>query len=123
MLQVAVRTRRDGAETEVNIDDPNAKASEWFGPSEVRNLAEIARLRLTDDEVDQLSQQLRAILGAVERIREFASDDVPPMTHAVDLVNVTRPDIEWKCLPRDAVLASAPSVEDDRFRVPRASDP
>jgi aspartyl-tRNA(Asn)/glutamyl-tRNA(Gln) amidotransferase subunit C len=104
-------------------DASSATASGWFGPSEVRNLAELARLRLTDDEVDRFSQQLRVILGAFERIREVASDDVPPMTHAVDLVNVTRPDTEWECLPRDAVLAAAPSVEDDRFRVPRILEP
>jgi aspartyl-tRNA(Asn)/glutamyl-tRNA(Gln) amidotransferase subunit C len=107
----------------MNDADSSAKASEWFGPAEVRNVAELARLRLTDDEVDHFSQQLRVILGAVERIREVASADVPPMTHAVDLVNVTRPDIEWECLPRDAVLAAAPSVEDVRFRVPRILEP
>jgi aspartyl-tRNA(Asn)/glutamyl-tRNA(Gln) amidotransferase subunit C len=94
------------------------QTSRRFGPSEVRKLAERARLKLNDGEVNQLSQQLQAILGAVERLREVASDDVPQMTHAVDLVNVTRPDVEWRCLPREAVLAAAPSVEGDRFRVP-----
>jgi aspartyl-tRNA(Asn)/glutamyl-tRNA(Gln) amidotransferase subunit C len=45
--------------------------------------------------------------------------DVPPMTHAVPLTNVLRPDVVTPCLPRDVVLAGAPAAEDDRFRVPR----
>lgn len=106
-----------------NGDDSSAGDAERFGSSEVKKLAGLARLRLTDEEVEQLSQQLRVILAAVGRIRDVASEDVPPMTHAVDLVNVTRPDIEWSCLPRDAVLAAAPSVEQERFRVPRVSEP
>ena len=48
--------------------------------------------------------------------------DVPPTSHAVPLVNVTRPDVVMASLPRDAVLAGAPQAEDGRFRVPRILD-
>lgn len=82
-------------------------------------LARSARLALTDEELDVLGDQLNVILDAFARISEVATDDVPPMTHAVSRVNVTRRDVLVQCLPRDDVLAAAPSVEDHKFRVPR----
>ncbi len=63
--------------------------------------------------------QLDVILGAVARVREVAAADIPPTTHAVPMTNVLRPDEIRPSLPRDAVLAAAPSVEDNKFRVPR----
>ena len=63
--------------------------------------------------------QLDVILGAVARVSEVAAADVPPTSHAVAMTNVYRPDEVRPSLPRDAVLAGAPSVEDDKFRVPR----
>ncbi len=63
--------------------------------------------------------QLDVILGAVARVREVAAADIPPTTHAVPMTNVLRPDEIRPSLPREAVLAAAPSVEDNKFRVPR----
>jgi aspartyl-tRNA(Asn)/glutamyl-tRNA(Gln) amidotransferase subunit C len=86
---------------------------------DVAHLARLARLAVTDDELDLFAGQLDVILGAVARVGEVAAEDIPPTTHAVPLENVFRPDEVTPCLPRDAVLAGAPSVEDDKFRVPR----
>jgi aspartyl-tRNA(Asn)/glutamyl-tRNA(Gln) amidotransferase subunit C len=90
---------------------------------DVAHLARLARLAVTDDELDLFAGQLDVILGAVARVGEVATgkdgEDIPPTTHAVPLSNVFREDRVIDSLPRDAVLAEAPSVEDDKFRVPR----
>jgi aspartyl-tRNA(Asn)/glutamyl-tRNA(Gln) amidotransferase subunit C len=87
--------------------------------AEVARLARLARLAVTDEELDVFAGQLDGILGAVARVREVAAADIPPTTHAVPMTNVLRPDELRPCLPREAVLAAAPSVEDNKFRVPQ----
>ena len=89
---------------------------------EVAHLARLSRLDLTDAELAHLGTQLEVILGAVERVAEVAADDVPPTTHAVPVVNVTRPDVLGPCLTPAEALAAAPAAEADRFRVPRILD-
>jgi len=86
---------------------------------EVAHLARLARIAVTDDELDVFSGQLDVILAAVARVAEVAADDIPPTTHAVPLTNVLRPDVITPSLPRDEVLAAAPAAEGGRFRVPR----
>ena len=88
----------------------------------VAHLARLSRLDLTDDELTHYGQQLEVILGAVARVSEVAADDVPPTTHAVPVVNVTRPDVVSPGLSREDALAGAPASEDERFRVPRILD-
>jgi aspartyl-tRNA(Asn)/glutamyl-tRNA(Gln) amidotransferase subunit C len=87
--------------------------------AEVAHLARLARLDLAEDELDHYAEQLDVILTSVARVSEVAADDIPPTSHPVPLVNVTRPDVARPGLPRDEALAAAPAVEDDRFRVPR----
>ena len=86
---------------------------------EVGHLARLARLAVTDEELDVFAGQLDVILDAVARVGEAAGEDVAPTTHAVPMTNVFRPDVVTPCLPREVVLAAAPAAEDDRFRVPR----
>jgi aspartyl-tRNA(Asn)/glutamyl-tRNA(Gln) amidotransferase subunit C len=86
---------------------------------EVAHLAMLARLAVTNDELDLFAGQLDVILGAVARVGEVAAADIPPTSHAVAMTNVLRPDEERPCLPREAVLAGAPDVEEGKFRVPR----
>jgi aspartyl-tRNA(Asn)/glutamyl-tRNA(Gln) amidotransferase subunit C len=86
---------------------------------EVAHLARLARLAVTDDELDLFAGQLDVILGAVARIGDVAAADIPPTSHAVPLENVFRADEVVASLPRADVLAGAPSVEDNRFRVPQ----
>lgn len=86
---------------------------------EVAHLARLARLAVTDDELEIFAGQLDVILGSVARVSEVAAAEIPPTSHAVPMTNVFRRDELVPSLPRDAVLAAAPAVEDDKFRVPR----
>jgi aspartyl-tRNA(Asn)/glutamyl-tRNA(Gln) amidotransferase subunit C len=86
---------------------------------EVAHLARLARLAVTDEELDLFAGQLDAVLDAVAKVGQADVGDVPPTTHAVPMTNVMRPDEVRPSLPRDAVLAAAPAAEEGRFRVPR----
>lgn len=89
---------------------------------EVAHLARLARIAVTDEELDRLAGELQVILAAVAQVGEVAAADVPPTSHAVPLVNVLRTDTVRPSLPREEVLAMAPEAEDGRFRVPRILD-
>jgi aspartyl-tRNA(Asn)/glutamyl-tRNA(Gln) amidotransferase subunit C len=89
---------------------------------EVAHLARLARLAVTEQELDQFAGQLDVILQSVARVGEVAADDIPPTSHSVPLTNVLRDDAVRPCLPRDEALAGAPDAEDGRFRVPRILD-
>jgi aspartyl-tRNA(Asn)/glutamyl-tRNA(Gln) amidotransferase subunit C len=91
-------------------------------PNDVADLARLARIELTQDELAHLAPQLDAILEAVATVSEVAADDIPPTSHPLPLENVSRPDVVRPSLPREVVLAGAPAAEDDRFRVPRILD-
>lgn len=86
---------------------------------EVLHVARLARLALTDDEVDRFGTQLSAILDHAARVSEVAADDVPPTSHALPLVNVFRDDVVGECLSQEKALSTAPETEDGRFKVPR----
>jgi aspartyl-tRNA(Asn)/glutamyl-tRNA(Gln) amidotransferase subunit C len=98
--------------------DPEPPAGR-INRADVAHLARLARLAVSDEELDVFAGQLDVILGAVARVGEVAADDIPPTSHAVPMINVFRPDAVVPSLPRDAVLAGAPDVEDHKFRVPR----
>jgi aspartyl-tRNA(Asn)/glutamyl-tRNA(Gln) amidotransferase subunit C len=89
---------------------------------EVAHLARLARLEVTDDELDAFAGQLDVILESMKTLAEVNTDGVQPTSHAVPLVNVFREDQPQPSLPRDAVLAGAPDTAEDRFRVPRILD-
>ena len=89
---------------------------------DVAHLGRLARLTLTETEIDHYTEQLMVILDAVGRISEVASDEVPPMSHPIPLENVTRADEVRPGLTAAQALAGAPAVEGDRFRVPRILD-
>lgn len=86
---------------------------------EVVHLARLARLAVTDDELEQLPAQLEAILSHVATVSSVATDDVAPTSHAADLTNVTRPDVVVPGLTQEQALAGAPAAQDGRFRVPQ----
>ncbi|CAM3213200.1 Asp-tRNA(Asn)/Glu-tRNA(Gln) amidotransferase subunit GatC [Stackebrandtia soli] len=86
---------------------------------EVAHLAHLARLDVTDDELDRFASQLDVILQSVNRIGEVTAEDIPPTSHAVPLTNVYRADEPVPSLRREDVLAGAPDTDSDRFRVPR----
>jgi aspartyl-tRNA(Asn)/glutamyl-tRNA(Gln) amidotransferase subunit C len=93
-----------------------------IGRDEVAHLARLARLAVTDRELDLFAGQLDVILGAVARVGEVAADDIPPTSHAVPLQNVFRADVRRPGLTQEQALAGAPAAEDGRFRVPRILD-
>ena len=90
--------------------------------ADVAHLARLARITMSDAELDAMAGQLEVILGAVSRVQEVAAGDIPPTSHAVPLTNVLRPDTLVPCLTAAEALAAAPASEDDRFRVPRILD-
>ena len=87
--------------------------------AEVEHVARLARLALTDEELDALTPELAKILEHAAQVSALDTEGVPPTAHPLPLVNVFRPDEVQPCLPRDDVLAAAPAAEDGRFRVPR----
>lgn len=87
--------------------------------SEVAHLARLARLAVTDAELDVFAGQLDVILTSVARVGEVAADDIPPTSHAVPLTNVFRSDVVRPGLSQQQALSGAPRAEDGRFRVPR----
>lgn len=86
---------------------------------EVRHVARLARIDLTDDELAALKDELSDLLGHVDRIRRLETHDVPPTAHPLPLTNVFRPDEVTESLERDEVLQAAPASEEGRFLVPR----
>jgi aspartyl-tRNA(Asn)/glutamyl-tRNA(Gln) amidotransferase subunit C len=85
---------------------------------EVAHVARLARLLLTDEELDTFTGQLAKVLDHARDVEALDVADVPPTAHPYPLVNVVRPDEEQPCLDREAVLAGAPATEDGQFRVP-----
>jgi aspartyl-tRNA(Asn)/glutamyl-tRNA(Gln) amidotransferase subunit C len=88
-------------------------------PADVAHVARLARLEVTDEELDRFTGQLAAVLDHAADIEALDLAGVEPTAHPLPLVNVLREDVARPCLPRAEVLASAPAVEADRFRVPR----
>jgi aspartyl-tRNA(Asn)/glutamyl-tRNA(Gln) amidotransferase subunit C len=95
---------------------------------EVAHIARLARIDLTEAELDHLAPQLADILASVAKVSEVAAQDIPPTSHPLPLTNVFRPDEITSGLTAEQALAGAPivdgerAVEDERFRVPRILD-
>ena len=100
---------------------PDSTAS--TGPSitrdEVAHLADLARIDLSDAELDHLAPQLWVILESIASISGVAGDDVPPTSHPVPLTNVFREDVVTPGLTAEEALTGAPEPEGQRFSVPR----
>ncbi len=89
---------------------------------EVGHLAHLARLAVTEQELDMFAGQLDVILQAVARVGEVAAADIPPTSHSVPLVNVLREDVVAPGLTQADALSQAPDPQEGRFRVPRILD-
>ena len=86
---------------------------------EVQHVARLARLALTDEELERMREQLDAILAYIDKLRELDVEGVEPTSHAVPLVNVMRDDDIAPSLSQEAALANAPDRAGEFFRVPR----
>lgn len=90
--------------------------------SQVEHVAKLARLRLTEEEVQAFTQQIGRILEHVEQLDQVQTDDVPPTYLAVSLQNVLREDKSHQSLDRAKVLSQAPASEEGCFKVPKITE-
>ena len=86
---------------------------------EVANLARLARIAMSDAELDHLAGEMEVILGAVARVQEVAGKNVPATSHPLDVNNVVREDEVLPSLLPSEALSGAPASEDQRFKVPQ----
>ena len=86
---------------------------------DVRHVAMLARLALTDDEVETMRIDLNSILGHIDEIQRLDLTDVPPMAHAVRVVNVTRADVVSSSFSQDVAVMNAPQAENGAFVIPQ----
>jgi aspartyl-tRNA(Asn)/glutamyl-tRNA(Gln) amidotransferase subunit C len=85
---------------------------------QVLHVARLARLQLSEEEIERMANELSGILEHVDRISALDLDDVEPTSHVVTLLNVLRADEPEPSLPREVALANAPDPADGAFRVP-----
>jgi len=85
----------------------------------VRHVALLARLELSEEELEQFAHELGDILDYVAKLNELDTTDVPPTSHSLPLANVMRDDVVKPSLPKEEALANAPDAEDGCFKVPQ----
>lgn len=90
--------------------------------AQVRRVALLSRLELSDEEVAQFSTQLSAIVEYIEKLNELDTENVEPLAHCLPVYNVFREDIPRPSLSNDAALSNAPQREDEYFKVPKILD-
>lgn len=86
---------------------------------DVANLAKLARIDMSEGELEHLASELDVILNAVARVQEVAGEDVPPTSHPLPLLNVFREDLVKPSLTPEESLSGAPAKEEQRFKVPQ----
>ena len=86
--------------------------------AQVLHVARLARLELSEEEVERFSAELSKVVDYIEKIEELDLEGVAPTSHVVDVTNALRPDEPRPSWPRDEVLAAAPDAGDGGFRVP-----
>jgi len=96
--------------------------SEKLTEEQVRAVAKLSRLKLSEEEVHHFSEQLSAVLAHVAKLEELDTDDVEPMAHALDMHNVLRADEPTPGMRTDAALANAPESDPPFFKVPTVID-
>lgn len=85
---------------------------------EVEHVANLARLQLTEEEAERYTKDLNAILDFAAKLNELDTSNVAPTSHATDVKNVMREDVNRPSLPREEVLKNAPDHEEGQFKVP-----
>lgn len=85
---------------------------------QVKHVANLARLAITEEEVEKLTKQLDQIITFAEQLNELDTENVKPTYHVLDMKNVLREDIPQKGLPREEVLKNAPEHQDGQIKVP-----
>ncbi|MDN5601266.1 MAG: Asp-tRNA(Asn)/Glu-tRNA(Gln) amidotransferase subunit GatC [Brachybacterium sp.] len=90
-----------------------------IGRDDVARLADLARIQLTEEEIDRFAGEFDSIMDAVASVSEVASEDVPATSHPIALTNVFREDVVETTLTQEQALAGAPEAQDGRFAVPQ----
>ncbi|MDN5821847.1 MAG: Asp-tRNA(Asn)/Glu-tRNA(Gln) amidotransferase subunit GatC [Brachybacterium sp.] len=90
-----------------------------IGRDDVARLADLARIQLTDEEIDRFAGEFDSIMDAVASVSEVASEDVPATSHPIAMTNVFREDVVEPTLTQEQALAGAPEAQDGRFAVPQ----
>ncbi len=86
---------------------------------DVRHVARLARLGLDEPQLERMAGELDTIIDSIGKISELDLEDVPPTTHALEVVNVFGDDVPHQSLTTEQALSNAPDPEDGCFRVPR----
>jgi aspartyl-tRNA(Asn)/glutamyl-tRNA(Gln) amidotransferase subunit C len=90
--------------------------------AQVMDIAELAKLELTEQEIDHFAEQLSAVLDYASRLEQLNTDDIPPTASVLPLQNIMRDDVACPSLPREQVVANAPAAVDGQFRVDAVLD-
>lgn len=85
---------------------------------QVKHVAHLARLAITEEEATMFAKQLDAIITFAEQLNELDTENVPPTSHVLNMKNVMREDVPAAGLPLEEVLKNAPDQQDGQFRVP-----
>jgi aspartyl-tRNA(Asn)/glutamyl-tRNA(Gln) amidotransferase subunit C len=87
--------------------------------NEVRYIADLARLQFSEAEEERMARELTRILDYIEKLDELDTEDVPPMSHVLDLYDVFRKDVVEQRISHEEALKNAPDADEDYFRVPK----
>lgn len=90
-----------------------------IGRDDVARLADLARIQLTEEEIDRFAGEFDSIMDAVASVSEVATEDVPATSHPIAMTNVFREDVVTETLTQEEALAGAPDAQDGRFAVPQ----
>lgn len=96
--------------------------SKQLDQAQVKEVAMLARLELSDAEVKTFSTQLSSILGYIEKLEELDTEGVEPLAHSLPIKNVFREDVPHECLEREKALRNAPDADEQFFMVPKILD-
>jgi aspartyl-tRNA(Asn)/glutamyl-tRNA(Gln) amidotransferase subunit C len=111
-------TRPEPADATSGDETPQAPTpTEQISREQVQHLAGLARIRLSDEEIDTLTAELGLIVESVAKVTAVATPDVPATSHPIPLVNVYRPDVPGETLTTAQALAGAPEHDGSRFKV------
>ncbi len=91
-------------------------------PQEVRHIAHLSRLKLSDEEIARFGAQLSDVLDYMQTLNELDTSDVEPTAHPLPIRNVLRDDVPGEPIGADNALANAPARADDYFKVPKVLD-
>ncbi|KZY31137.1 MULTISPECIES: Asp-tRNA(Asn)/Glu-tRNA(Gln) amidotransferase subunit GatC [unclassified Oleiphilus] len=88
-------------------------------PEDINKIAHLARLHIEDDKVEKISNDITNILSLVDQLQNANTEDIPPMAHPMDAVQVLRPDVVTESDKREKLQTVAPNTEDGLFLVPK----